>query len=264
LNPVVGQSYPACIFGDAACASGSSFSSGGTVFCCPNGASVSQYNNDVTCTGGTPAGCAATGKGQPTVEPCTATMQSCASGEQGCVSGDLEAGGFRGMGILSLGYQPCPSGTKPRIDSLQITSTGTFEYSGGLDYYRNGEFQSLRWVASKTPSKCYRLTLPYVVVNGAVSLWVARCANSEPCPYTVISSIKCVAQPDVASACLMGPLETAPVPFYSTPPRPCADNVRSITANDGHQYCCASASATPVFGQAGPGSCTCGQLSANI
>jgi hypothetical protein len=253
LRAVAAQGYAACIFGDAACAVGSRITSGSDVFCCPNGAFPSQNNNDATCIGGTPAGCAATGKGQPTFETCTATTQTCTSGSPGCKT-DI-AGQYTGLGILGIGHPLCPAGTTPRLDSMKITSSGTFEYGGEVDYYGSGASGSLRVIISKTPSKCYQLTLPFLAVSA--HQWSFKCADAQ-CPYTLTSSVTCVASLDATSACLVGPFSTASTPGFTTPPRPCAGNAQAITANDGNQYCCGSTSTVPVFGQAG--SCTCGQL----
>ena len=206
----------------------------------------------MTCTGGTPAGCAATGQAQPTFETCSATTQSCVSGSQGCVSGTTQN---TLLGIVAIGQPVCPSGTTPRVDSMRITTTGTFEYGGGIDYYGNGASSSLRVMLSKTPSKCYQLIRPYIAVGNPN--WAIRCANSQQCPYTITSTVVCVTRSS-ATPCLVGPLSTAAVSSFTIPDRPCAGNAGAITANDGNQYCCESTSNAPVFGQTG--SCTCGQL----
>ena len=172
---VAAQSYTACASGDAACAGGSPFTSGSVAYCCPNGAFPDPVA--ITCDGGSPAGCASTGHGQPVFETCTATMPSCGSGSQGCVSGTTQTS-F--LGISAIGQSACPSGMTPRVDSMQVTTTGTLEYGGGIDYYGSGASSSLRVLISKTPSKCYQLILPYTVVGQPN--WAIRCANLRRVP----------------------------------------------------------------------------------
>lgn len=232
----------------------STITAGSNTFCCPDGASISQLTTSVTCSGGTPAGCAATGQGQPTFEPCSETSQSCSSGTPGCVTGN--AAPYIGMGILAIGHSLCPAGTTPRLDSMKVTSTRTFQYAGEYDSYVTGAASSLRVIISKTPSKCYQLTLPFLAVSA--HQWQFRCTDSQ-CPFTLTSSVTCVTSLNATSACLVGPLDNAALPgFTNGPPRPCASNAKAITANDGNQYCCESTSNAPVFGPSG--SCTCGQF----
>ena len=162
------------------------------------------------------------------------------------------------MQHLTLGWvsSALASPTAPHVESMKITSTNTFQFAGEYDFYGSGAASSLRVIISKTPSKCYRLTLPFLAVSA--HQWQLRCADSQ-CPFTITSSVTCVTSLDTTSACLVGPLDAAALPGFSNgPPRPCASNARAITANDGNQYCCESTLNTPVFGP--NGSCTCGQF----
>lgn len=248
---VMAQTYPACRLGDAACAPDSNLNSR----CCPSGASVSSFQLNggtpvVTCTGGTPAGCAADGHAQPTFNPCSSSTspQSCPSGSR-CVTGSIDP--FSRMGILGLGHPLCPSDSSILTHSMRVTTTEKFEYGGGVDY---GPSIGLRAMMSATPSKCYELSGPYIAM--ARPNLLIRCANNQQCSYHISSSITCVPTPS-DNPCLVGPVSST-VPGSPDPARPCAGNARAITASDGNQYCCSSETEMPSFGASAY--CTCGQL----
>ena len=154
------------------------------------------------------------------------------------------------MGVVALGHSPCPSGSTYLTNSMRITTTGTFEYGGGIDYGSMG----LRAMISASPSKCYHLTRPYIAMG--FPNWIILCANNQQCSYTISSSITCVPIPST-TPCLVGPVSST-VPSLTNPDRPCAGNAKAVTSNDGNQYCCGSASDVPKFG--GSGYCTCGKL----
>ena len=255
---VTAQTYPACHLGDAACAPDSKFEAkdgraDDVWYCCPSDGVVS-LDSSARCTGGVPAGCATNGHAQATFEPCIKTSQSCPSGSQ-CVSGTSQWYD-ESLGILAIGHSPCPSGSSLRVNSMRITTTGMFEYGGGFVLGPLG----MRAMVSGSASNCYSLTRPYIAVNTPdwpnTPSWSIRCANNQPCSYSITSSVTCVATP-TTTQCSVGPVSPR-MPGFMNPFRPCASNTKAITANDGNQYCCDSASDRPTFGASG--SCTCGQL----
>lgn len=250
--------YDACNLGDAACASDSNFNG----HCCPVGADLDWNTVPISCSGGVPAGCAATGRGQPTMVPCDSSGPSCTpTNTQGCKTWSASNGAT--AQVMGLGYATgypspvCPSGLRPRISSMTVISTkGYSSYAVGLvdqsfpnDPSPGGMSSSVLLQPTTTNNGCYKLALPYQFKGSSNNVYVA-CSNSAGCTGTIQTTISCE-EPPSDTLCLSGPA-TATLGLSS----PCASNPTRFNANDNMQYCCADTASTPTFGTFA-GACTC-------
>jgi hypothetical protein len=252
--------YSACLIGDPACGTNSI---DGT-YCCPNGASVSDVNGVVTCSGGTPAGCAATGQGQPQVIPCPYNMGTCSpTNTLGCQSWSFSNGAGFGGSMEGYGLatgRSCPAGTQLKVTSMTVVSTngGNNFGVGLLDYgFRDdpqGATSSIVLLpTASTTTNCYKLTLP-LQFRTTQPTWSFRCSNSGGCSGTISSTTSCEPLP-TDPLCLSGATSSSSASGLYGLTDPCSSNPTRITANDQMHYCCNNTASTPTFGA--DGMCTC-------